>query len=77
MVLIGPGCKLLRGEPVEARMGSVVVIIVTPACNDLALSPFFGPPEGRVFRLFHDGGLILAEKLSNITVSTREDNEAD
>ena len=26
MVLLGPGCKFLRGEPVEARMGSVVVV---------------------------------------------------
>ena len=36
MVLIGPGCKLLRCEPVEARMRSVVVIVVTPARDDLA-----------------------------------------
>ena len=36
MVLIGAGCKLLRCEPVEARMGSVVIIVVPPSCDDLA-----------------------------------------
>ena len=35
MVLVGPGCKLLRCEPLEARMGPVVIIVVTPSCNDL------------------------------------------
>ena len=36
MALSGPGCKLLRCEPVEARIRSVVVIVVTPARDDLA-----------------------------------------
>ena len=35
MALSGSGCKLLRCEPVEARMRSVVVIVVTPARDDL------------------------------------------
>jgi len=36
MILVGPGCNLLRFEPVEARMGPVVVIVVMPSCDDLA-----------------------------------------
>jgi len=36
MVLFGLGCKLPRGEPVQARMWSVVVIVVTPAVDDLS-----------------------------------------
>jgi len=36
MVLFGPGCKLLRCERVEARMRSVIVVMVTPAPDDLA-----------------------------------------
>jgi len=36
MALSGPSCKLLRREPVEARMRSVIVIVVTPARDDLA-----------------------------------------
>ena len=36
MVLIEPGCKLLRCEPIEARMGPEVIIVVTPSCDDLA-----------------------------------------
>lgn len=35
MVLFGPGRKFLRGEPVEARMGSVVVVVVTPRLDDV------------------------------------------
>ena len=37
MVLIGPGCKLLRCESVEARMGPVVIIVVPPLCDDLVV----------------------------------------
>ena len=33
MALSGPGRKLLRCEPVEARMRSVVVVVVTPHEN--------------------------------------------
>src|SRR5690606_41047623 len=29
------------------------------------LIPFFGPPEGGVFRLFHDGGLVAPSGLIN------------
>jgi hypothetical protein len=35
MVLLGPGCKFLRGEPVKARMGSVVVVVVTLPLDDV------------------------------------------
>jgi len=36
MVLIGPGCKLLRREPVEASIGPVGVIVAPPALDDSA-----------------------------------------
>lgn len=31
----GPVCKFLRGEPVKARMGSVVVVVVTLPLDDV------------------------------------------
>ena len=36
MVLFGPGCKLIRREPVEARMGACRVVIVSPVLDDLS-----------------------------------------
>lgn len=35
MVLDGPGCKLIRREPLEARVRSVVVEVITPFGNQL------------------------------------------
>ena len=32
----GPGCKLLRCEPVEALMGPAVVMVVPTSCDELA-----------------------------------------
>ena len=36
MVLSEPGCKLPGREPVKARMRPVVIVVVTPALDDLA-----------------------------------------
>ena len=35
MVRCGPGCKLLWGQAVEARMGPLGVVGVPPALDDL------------------------------------------
>ena len=52
MVLIGPGRKLLRGDPIEARMGPVVIEVVTPTIDDLL--PFMGiTPEQMLIRWPH------------------------
>ena len=36
MVLDGPGCKLVRREPLEARVGAVLVEVVSPLGQQLA-----------------------------------------
>ena len=36
MVLFGPGCKLIWREPIQARVRSLRVVVVSPVLNDLA-----------------------------------------
>lgn len=36
MVPFGPGCKFVRGEPIEARVRSVQIVVDPPFLDDLS-----------------------------------------
>jgi hypothetical protein len=40
--------------------------LISRVCCSFALSPVFGSPEGRVFRLSHDGWLAAPPEFSNV-----------
>ena len=64
MVLLGPGCKFVRGEPIEARVGSVEIVVGPPVFDDLSGVPVAGEQvliEGH-FTLAHDARIRIIEE---------------